>query len=62
MCVEKLGADYFVDYKSSSDLIEEIKEVTQGGPNAVIVVSSTTKPFDDAIHVRVSNSDFYCKI
>ncbi|RAK90491.1 pyruvate decarboxylase [Aspergillus costaricaensis CBS 115574] len=50
MCVEKLGADYFVDYKSSSDLIEEIKEVTQGGPNAVIVVSSTTKPFDDAIH------------
>jgi NADPH:quinone reductase-like Zn-dependent oxidoreductase len=52
MCIKNLGVDCFVDYKASPSLIEEVKEITQGGPNAVIVVSSTTKPFDEAIHVR----------
>ncbi|KAL3264698.1 hypothetical protein ABHI18_000534 [Aspergillus niger] len=50
MCIKNLGVDCFVDYKASPSLIEEVKEITQGGPNAVIVVSSTTKPFDEAIH------------
>lgn len=51
MCIEELDVDYFIDYKSSPDLVDEIKTLTKGGPSAVIVVSAATKPFDQAIQV-----------
>lgn len=50
--MEELGANYFIDYQSSPDLVEEVKALTKGGPNAVIVVSAATEPFDQAIQVR----------
>ncbi|KAL2860963.1 pyruvate decarboxylase [Aspergillus lucknowensis] len=49
MCLEELGVDFFVDYRLSANLVEEVKSLTNGGPSAVVVVSTVTKPFDQAV-------------
>ncbi|QRW22147.1 Zinc-binding dehydrogenase [Rhizoctonia solani] len=47
---QKLGAEAFVDFKSSSDLIEEIKKVADGlGPHAAIVASASSVGYDQAL-------------
>ncbi|CAE6353974.1 unnamed protein product [Rhizoctonia solani] len=46
----KLGAESFVDFKSSPDVIEEIKKVTDGlGPHAAIVASASSVGYDQAL-------------
>ncbi|KAJ6018802.1 hypothetical protein N7522_000869 [Penicillium canescens] len=47
-----LGVDYFVDYKTSKNLPHEIQGLTDGGPHAVVVVSSDDRPIHQAIEVR----------
>ncbi|KAJ6170681.1 Thiamine pyrophosphate enzyme C-terminal TPP-binding [Penicillium canescens] len=44
-----LGVDYFVDYKTSKNLPHEIQGLTDGGPHAVVVVSSDDRPIHQAI-------------
>ncbi|KAF8713671.1 Zinc-binding dehydrogenase, partial [Rhizoctonia solani] len=47
---QRLGAEAFVDFKSSSDLIEEIKKVADGlGPHAAIVASASSVGYDQAL-------------
>ncbi|CAI7593091.1 unnamed protein product [Penicillium manginii] len=49
MHCEKLGVDYFADYRSSKDLTCDIQRLTNGGPHAVVVVSSYDRPISQAI-------------
>jgi len=46
---KKLGAEAFVDFKTSKDVITEVKEITDGGPHAVIVMAASAKPYEDAL-------------
>ncbi|KAF9888639.1 Pyruvate decarboxylase 3 [Aspergillus nanangensis] len=46
---EKLGVDFFVDYKTSKDLAGDINRLTDGGPHAVVVVSSAERPIYQAL-------------
>lgn len=40
LCLNKLGATAFIDFKTSKDLISDVKAATGGlGPHAVIVVA-----------------------
>lgn len=48
LCKE-LGAEAFVDFKKSKDVINEVKDLTNGGPQASIVVAASPKPFEDAL-------------
>jgi alcohol dehydrogenase, propanol-preferring len=47
--VRRLGAEAFVDFTTSCDVIEEVRKVTDGGPHAVIVVAASAKPYEDAL-------------
>jgi len=47
---EKLGAEAFVDFKTSKNLIEEIKAVADGlGPHAAIVANPSSAGYDQAL-------------
>ena len=46
---KKLGAEAFVDFRTSKDVIAEVKKTTDGGPHAIIVMAASAKPYDDAI-------------
>ncbi|KAJ1302595.1 hypothetical protein OPQ81_002912 [Rhizoctonia solani] len=46
----KLGAESFVDFKTSPNVIEEIKKVADGlGPHAAIVASAVSAGYDQAL-------------
>jgi alcohol dehydrogenase, propanol-preferring len=47
--VKSLGAESFIDFKTSSDVIGDIKKLTNGGPHAVIVIAASAKPYEDAL-------------
>ncbi|KNG88805.1 hypothetical protein ANOM_002460 [Aspergillus nomiae NRRL 13137] len=40
-CLEQFNVDYFVDYRTTTDLVSEVRSITNGGPHAVIVTSSS---------------------
>ncbi|KAF8602276.1 GroES-like protein [Ceratobasidium sp. AG-I] len=47
---QKLGAESFVDFKTSPDIIEELKRVADGkGPHAAIVASASSAGYDQAL-------------
>ncbi|KAG8736007.1 alcohol dehydrogenase [Ceratobasidium sp. 414] len=47
---EKLGAEAFVDFKTSGNMIEEIKKAADGlGPHAAIVASASSVGYDQAL-------------
>ncbi|QRV94971.1 Zinc-binding dehydrogenase [Ceratobasidium sp. AG-Ba] len=47
---QKLGAETFVDFKTSPNIIEEIKKVADGlGPHAAIVASASSQGYDQAL-------------
>lgn len=48
---KKLGAEAFVDFKTSKDVIEEVKKITDGGPHATIVMAASAKPYEDALRM-----------
>lgn len=47
--VKNLGAEAFVDFKTSKDVISEVKKITDGGPHAAIVIAASPKPYEDAL-------------
>lgn len=47
--VKSLGAESFIDFKTSADVIQDIKKITNGGPHAVIVIAASAKPYEDAL-------------
>jgi propanol-preferring alcohol dehydrogenase len=44
----ELGADFFVDPKKSTNVVKEIRELTDGGPHAVINLATAEKPMDQS--------------
>jgi propanol-preferring alcohol dehydrogenase len=45
-----LGAEKWVDFKESSDLIGDVKKATGGnGPDAAIIAAGEARPFNDAL-------------
>ena len=47
--VKSLGAEAFIDFETCSDVIAEVKRLTNGGPHAVIVIAASAKPYEDAL-------------
>ena len=47
--VRELGAEEFVDFKKSDDVIATVKKITDGGPHASIVIAASPKPYEDAL-------------
>lgn len=46
--IESLGGQ-FLDFKESSDIVEEVKRLTDGGAHAAIVASGSSKAFTGAV-------------
>ena len=44
-----LGAEVFVDFRKSNDVIDDIRKITEGGPHAVLIIAASPKPYQDAI-------------
>lgn len=49
----KLGANHYVDFTKSKNLVSDVKAATQDGlgPHAVILVAVNEKPFQQAAEV-----------
>ncbi|EPY51208.1 alcohol dehydrogenase Adh1 [Schizosaccharomyces cryophilus OY26] len=45
---KSLGADAFVDFQKESDLIGKVKDLTNGGPHGVLVLSTSAKSYQQA--------------
>lgn len=56
MCLEKLGAESFIDFMSSKNVVKDVQAATEDGlgPHAVILVAVNEKPFQQAAEVRSS--------
>merc|ERR1712137_507761 len=49
MCTEELGAEAFVDFSTSKNLVADVQKATDGqGPHVVILVAVNEKPFQQA--------------
>lgn len=61
MCL-KLGADVFVDFMTSKDLVAEVKAASADGlgPHAVLLVAVTEKPFQQATQYVRSRGVVVC--
>lgn len=61
MCL-KLGADVFVDFMTSTDLVAEVKAASADGlgPHAVLLVAVTEKPFQQATQYVRSRGVVVC--
>lgn len=53
MCLEQLGAESFVDFMSSKNVVKDVQAATEDGlgPHAVILVAVNEKPFQQAAEV-----------
>ena len=45
---KEMGAEFFVDPKKSEDIVKEVRELTGGGPHAVINLATAEKPMDQS--------------
>ncbi|VTO84136.1 unnamed protein product [Fusarium graminearum] len=60
VCTE-LGADTFIDFKTSADIVGEIKNATRGlGPDAVLLLAASEKPFQQASQYVKSKGTIVC--
>ena len=50
--VLKLGAEKWVDFKESQDLIKDIKAATDGGPQAAIVAAGDVRHYLSAVLIK----------
>jgi propanol-preferring alcohol dehydrogenase len=49
MCTEQLGAETFIDFSTSKNLVSDVQSATGGlGPHVVILVAVNEKPFQQA--------------
>lgn len=53
MVTQTLGAQHFVDFMTSKDLVQDVKNCTEDGqgPHAVLLVAVNEKPFQQAAEV-----------
>ena len=53
MTTQELGAESFVDFASSPNVVEDVQAATKDGlgPHAVLLVAVTEKPFQQAAEV-----------
>ncbi|TPX17628.1 uncharacterized protein E0L32_012073 [Thyridium curvatum] len=57
----KLGADTFVDFKTSKDTVAEIRAASGGaGPDAVLLLAASEKPFQEASQYVKSKGTIVC--
>lgn len=63
MCLEKLGAESFVDFATSKNVVKDVQACTEDGlgPHAVILVAVNEKPFQQAAEVCSVTSILFCK-
>lgn len=60
MCINKLGADHFVDF-AKVDVVQAVKDVTGGlGAHAVILLAVSEKPFQQATEYCRSRGSVVC--
>ncbi|CAG7555847.1 unnamed protein product [Fusarium equiseti] len=60
VCTE-LGADTFVDFKTSTDIVGEIKNATgELGPDGVLLLAASEKPFQQASQYVKSKGTIVC--
>lgn len=54
MCTEQLGAQSFIDFATSKNVVKDVQAATEDGlgPHAVILVAVNEKPFQQAAEVR----------
>ena len=50
--VLKLGAEKWVDFKESQDLIKDVKAATDGGPQAAIVAAGDVRHYLPAVLIK----------
>jgi propanol-preferring alcohol dehydrogenase len=49
MCLDQLGAEAFIDFAKSSNIVKDVQAATGGmGPHAVILLAVSEKPFQQA--------------
>lgn len=53
MCLN-LGAEFFIDFKTSENVVAEVMKITDGGAHAVVVTGGTASAYKGA-------TDFLCK-
>ena len=53
MCLEQLGAEAFVDFTTSKNVVKDVQAQTEDGlgPHAVILVAANERPFQQAAEV-----------
>ena len=53
MCLEQLGAEAFVDFATSKNVVKDVQAQTEDGlgPHAVILVAVNERPFQQAAEV-----------
>lgn len=56
MCLEQLGAEAFVDFATSKNVVKDVQAQTEDGlgPHAVILVAVNERPFQQATEVRLT--------
>jgi propanol-preferring alcohol dehydrogenase len=61
MCLEKLGAESFVDFATSKNVVKDVQAATEDGlgPHAVILVAVNEKPFQQAAEVCLPPPVFF---
>ncbi|KAH7155965.1 chaperonin 10-like protein [Dactylonectria macrodidyma] len=60
VCLE-LGADAFVDFKTSKDTVADIRNASGGaGPDAVLLLAASEKPFQEASQYVKSKGTIVC--
>ncbi|KAJ3541606.1 hypothetical protein NM208_g4535 [Fusarium decemcellulare] len=60
VCTE-LGADTFVDFTSSRDIVADIKNASSGlGPDGVLLLAASEKPFQQASQYVKSKGTIVC--
>lgn len=46
---EKLGADAFIDFTKTKDIVADVKKATNGGAHAALIVATSEKPYTEAL-------------
>lgn len=58
--VLSLGAQSFIDFKSTKTLVEDVREITGGGAHAVVVTAGSANAFTQAADMLRVNGTLSC--
>ncbi|KAF3760012.1 alcohol dehydrogenase 1 [Cryphonectria parasitica EP155] len=60
VCLD-LGAEAYIDFLQSKDIVEDVRKATDGsGPNAVLLLAASEKPFEQASRYVRSKGTIVC--